>query len=105
MRSPALPSRAGACGLIRRIAAHSTFLWPAASRLPVNRGFEHLADPVDAAGAMNAGASMSATGPSRAQRLLGGWSANLSQLVLSVTQQLALVPLFLHYGSGEMLAA
>jgi O-antigen/teichoic acid export membrane protein len=48
---------------------------------------------------------MSAAGPSRLQRLLGGWSANLSQIILGVTQQLALVPLFLHYLSGEMLAA
>ena len=48
---------------------------------------------------------MSATSPGRLQRLLGGWSANLFQIALSVTQQLALVPLLLHYGSGEMLAA
>ena len=48
---------------------------------------------------------MSATSPGRLQRLLGGWSANLSQIILGVTQQLALVPLLLHYGSGELLAA
>jgi O-antigen/teichoic acid export membrane protein len=48
---------------------------------------------------------MSAAGHSRAQRLLGGWSANLAQLGLGVTQQLALVPIFLHYCSSEMLAA
>ncbi|HLZ02773.1 MAG TPA: hypothetical protein VKR55_11555 [Bradyrhizobium sp.] len=48
---------------------------------------------------------MSAANRSRLQRLLGGWSANLSQIILGVTQQLALVPLLLHYGSGDMLAA
>jgi O-antigen/teichoic acid export membrane protein len=48
---------------------------------------------------------MSAAGHSRVQRLLGGWSASLVQLMLGVTQQLALVPIFLHYGSREMLAA
>lgn len=48
---------------------------------------------------------MSATSGSRLQRLLGGWSANLSQIILGVTQQLALVPVFLHYCSGETLAA
>jgi hypothetical protein len=48
---------------------------------------------------------MSTAGPSRLQRLLGGWSANLFQTVLGVTQQLALVPVFLHYRSGELLAA
>jgi O-antigen/teichoic acid export membrane protein len=48
---------------------------------------------------------MSAAGRSRLQRLLGGWSANLGQLVLGVTQQLALVPIILHYCSSEVLAA
>src|SRR5258708_7589747 len=48
---------------------------------------------------------MSTTSQSRLQRLLGGWSANLFQTVLGVTQQLALVPVFLHYCSSEMLAA
>lgn len=47
---------------------------------------------------------MSAAG-SRWQRLLGGWSANLVQLILGATQQLALVPVFLHYCSSDMLAA
>jgi O-antigen/teichoic acid export membrane protein len=46
-----------------------------------------------------------AAGPSRLQRLLGGWSANLFQIVLGVTQQLALVPIFLHYCSSETFAA
>ncbi len=44
-------------------------------------------------------------GPTRARRLLSGWSANLTQVVLSITQQLALVPIFLHYLSGDLLAA
>ncbi len=48
---------------------------------------------------------MSAAGRSRLQRMLGGWSANLVQLVLGVTQQLALVPIILHYCSSEVLAA
>src|SRR5262249_18348202 len=48
---------------------------------------------------------MSAAGHSRARRLLGGWSANLTQLGLSITQQVVLVPIFLHYRSSDMLAA
>jgi len=48
---------------------------------------------------------MSAAGPNRLQRLLGGWSATLAQLALSILQQLALVPIFLHYRSSDMLAA
>jgi hypothetical protein len=39
------------------------------------------------------------------RRLLGGWSANLLQVVLGITQQLALVPIFLHFCSSDMLAA
>jgi O-antigen/teichoic acid export membrane protein len=48
---------------------------------------------------------MGAAGQSRLQRLLGGWSANLIQVILGVTQQLALVPVLLHFGSGDLLAA
>ena len=48
---------------------------------------------------------MSATSQTRLQRLLGGWSANLFQTALGVTQQLALVPVFLHYLPSELLAA
>ena len=48
---------------------------------------------------------MSAAGPNRLQRLLGGWSANLAQIILSIVQQLALVPIFLHYRSSDTLAA
>jgi O-antigen/teichoic acid export membrane protein len=53
----------------------------------------------------DAEASMKLAGPGRLQRLLGGWSASLVQLVLGVTQQLALVPIFLHYTSRDLLAA
>src|SRR5262249_24928703 len=33
-----------------------------------------------------------------------GWSANLVQVVLGITQQVALIPVFLHYWSSEVLA-
>ena len=42
---------------------------------------------------------------SRPQRILQGWSANLFQLLLGVTQQVALVPVFLHFWTGDTLAA
>ena len=45
------------------------------------------------------------TVPSRARRLISGWSANFFQMILGVTQQVALVPVFLHFWSGEVLAA
>jgi O-antigen/teichoic acid export membrane protein len=48
---------------------------------------------------------MSGSALGRAQRLVGGWSANLVQLVLSITQQVVLVPIFLHFQSSEVLAA
>src|SRR5439155_12175930 len=44
-------------------------------------------------------------GPSRARRLLAGWSANFFQTILGVTQQVALVPVFLHFWSSDVLAA
>jgi O-antigen/teichoic acid export membrane protein len=47
----------------------------------------------------------SAAEPSRARRLFAGWSANLVQMLLGITQQVALVPVFLHFWSGEVLAA
>ena len=59
--------------------------------------------PVDARG-MNEAPS-SASGPGRAHRLIAGWSANLIQMILGITQQVALVPVFLHFWSGEVLAA
>lgn len=45
------------------------------------------------------------TVPNRARRLLAGWSANLLQMILGMTQQVALVPIFLHFWNGEVLAA
>lgn len=41
----------------------------------------------------------------RARRLVGGWSANLVQLGLGVTQQVALIPVFLHFWTSDVLAA
>lgn len=43
--------------------------------------------------------------PSRARRILGGWSANLILMLLSLMQQLILVPIFLHFWSVETLGA
>jgi O-antigen/teichoic acid export membrane protein len=45
------------------------------------------------------------TGSSRARRIFGGWSANTAQLLLSLTQQIILIPLFLTYWSGDTLSA
>jgi len=45
------------------------------------------------------------TVPSRARRLFSGWSANIFQMILGVTQQVALVPVFLHFWTSEVLAA
>ena len=42
---------------------------------------------------------------SRARRIFGGWSANFVQLLLSLTQQIVLIPLFLKYWTGETLSA
>jgi O-antigen/teichoic acid export membrane protein len=42
---------------------------------------------------------------SRARRIFGGWSANVAGLLLALTQQIVLIPLFLKYWSGETLAA
>src|SRR3984957_12818808 len=44
-------------------------------------------------------------GPSRARRLFAGWSANLFQMILGVVQQVALIPVFLHFWNSEILAA
>jgi hypothetical protein len=48
---------------------------------------------------------MSVSSLGRARRLLSGWSANLFQMVLGVTQQVALVPVFLLFWTGDALAA
>jgi len=45
------------------------------------------------------------TVPSRARRLFSGWSANIFQMILGVTQQVALVSVFLHFWTSEVLAA
>jgi len=42
---------------------------------------------------------------SRARRIFGGWSANLVQVLLALTQQIVLIPLFLKFWSGETLSA
>ena len=41
----------------------------------------------------------------RARRLFEGWSANLLQLGLGITQQVALIPVFLHFWTSDVLAA
>src|ERR1700704_3118843 len=56
-------------------------------------------------GASWEGASMSGPGLSRGRRLWDGWSANLLQMLLGITQQVALVPVFLHFWSSDILAA
>src|SRR6266404_1837945 len=45
------------------------------------------------------------TVPSRARRLFAAWSANFFQMILGVTQQVALVPVFLHFWTSDVLAA
>ncbi len=60
-------------------------------------------EPVDLRGKAEASSGLPAHG--RAGRLFSGWSANLAQMVLGITQQVALVPIFLHYWSGDTLAA
>jgi O-antigen/teichoic acid export membrane protein len=41
----------------------------------------------------------------RASRILAGWSVNLIQTGLGVVQQIALVPIFLHFWTSDVLAA
>ena len=48
---------------------------------------------------------MAGSEPNRARRLFAGWSANFFQMILGLTQQVALVPVFLHFWSGDVLAA
>jgi O-antigen/teichoic acid export membrane protein len=48
---------------------------------------------------------MTGSGLSRARRLFEGWSANLLQMALGIAQQVALVPIFLHFWSSDILAA
>jgi O-antigen/teichoic acid export membrane protein len=42
---------------------------------------------------------------SRARRIFGGWSANILQVLLALTQQIVLIPLFLKYWSSDTLSA
>lgn len=42
---------------------------------------------------------------SRARRIFGGWSANVFQMLLSLTQQIVFIPLFLNYWTGDALSA
>lgn len=42
---------------------------------------------------------------SRARRIFGGWSANMVQLLLALTQQIVLIPLFLKYWTSDTLSA
>lgn len=41
----------------------------------------------------------------RGRRLIRGWSANLVQMMLGLTQQLLLIPALLHFWTSDMLAA
>jgi O-antigen/teichoic acid export membrane protein len=42
---------------------------------------------------------------SRARRIFGGWSANVMQMLLSLTQHIVLIPLFLKYWTSDTLSA
>lgn len=48
---------------------------------------------------------MSRSEASRARRLFAGWSASFFQMVLGLTQQVALVPVFLHFWTSDIMAA
>jgi O-antigen/teichoic acid export membrane protein len=48
---------------------------------------------------------MSVSGLGRARRLLEGWAANLLQMLLGITQQIALIPVFLQFWTSDVLAA
>lgn len=50
-------------------------------------------------------ASDGAASPGRARRLASGWSASLFQMVLGLIQQVALIPVFLHFWTSDVLAA
>jgi len=43
--------------------------------------------------------------PSRARRIFGGWSASIVQVLLALTQQIVLIPLFLKYWTSDTLSA
>jgi O-antigen/teichoic acid export membrane protein len=44
-------------------------------------------------------------GTGRLRRLIHGWSANLVQMLLALTQQILLIPAFLHFWTSDILAA
>src|SRR5271167_4395357 len=48
---------------------------------------------------------MSGSIKSRGRRLLGGWSANIAVMLLGVTQQVVLIPVFLRFWTSDVLAA
>ncbi len=48
---------------------------------------------------------MTLAASSRARRILGGWSANVIQVLLVLTQQIVLIPLFLKFWTGDTLSA
>jgi O-antigen/teichoic acid export membrane protein len=58
---------------------------------------------VDASGRTGGAAAPGCTG--RARRLVHGWWANLVQTLLGLTQQLLLIPAFLHFWTSDVLAA
>lgn len=58
---------------------------------------------VDAPG--GAGGRGEPGGAGRLRRLVHGWSANLVLMLLGLTQQLLLVPVFLHFWTSDLLAA
>ena len=62
-----------------------------------------IEEPIDARGA--AGTPPVASAPSRARRLVAGWSANFVQMILATTQQIILIPVFLHFWNSDLLAA
>ena len=62
-----------------------------------------IEEPVDARGKNEDQARVFR--PSRLRRLFSGWSASVFQMLLGITQQVALVPVFLHFWTGDILAA
>jgi O-antigen/teichoic acid export membrane protein len=62
-----------------------------------------IEESVDARGKGEARTSNS--GPNRARRLFAGWSANLFQMAMGIAQQVALVPIFLHFWTSDVFAA
>jgi O-antigen/teichoic acid export membrane protein len=67
------------------------------------RGFECDLCPVEVR--FGQGTPVMAGGQNRARRLFSGWSANLFQMSLAIVQQVALIPVFLHFWTSDVLAA